>query len=159
MENPTTSLMHLTQIEEQAQEILTDRQEIIALDKQRNQNREAIRAIQKQDETSAWVTVGPLLVKMPIKKVSNVLNKGKDSVCSYVIIEFLCLINAYILKYFSLEQVHLDVEVNKLRSDLKVKVNKLRDLEHINPVPGLMLNPMSRDEMNAVGQILGRQST
>ena len=77
MENPTKTLMHLTQIEEQAQEILTDRQEIVALDKQRNQNREAIRTIQKQDETSAWITVGPLLVKMPVKKVSDILNKGK----------------------------------------------------------------------------------
>ena len=48
--------------------------------------------------------------------------------------------------------------MNKLRSDLKVKVNKLRDLEHTSPVPGLMLNPMSREEMNAVGQTLGRKS-
>ncbi|KAK3907305.1 G patch domain and ankyrin repeat-containing protein 1-like protein, partial [Frankliniella fusca] len=129
MDNPEKSLLHLTQIEEQAQEILSDREDIVALDKQRNQNREAIRALHKQDKTSAWITVGPLLVKMPIKKVSDTLNK---------------------------EQVRLDVEVNRLRSDLKVKVNKLRDLEHSSPVPGLMLNPMSRAEMNAIGQVLGR---
>lgn len=76
MEDPGKSLLHLTQIEEQAQEILSDREEIVALDRQRNHNREAIRAIQKQDDTKAWITVGPLLVKMPIKKVSNLLNKG-----------------------------------------------------------------------------------
>lgn len=131
MENPGMSLLHLTQIEEKAQEILSDRQEIVALDRQRNQNREAIRAVQKQDHTTGWITVGPLLVKMPIKKVSNILNN---------------------------DQVRLDVEVNKLRSDLKVKVNALRDLEHTSPVPGLMLNPLSKSEMNAVGQVLGRNS-
>lgn len=129
MENPGQSLLHLTQIELQAQEILADREEIVALDKQRNEIREAIRAVQKQDETRAWLTVGPLLVKMPIKKVSDILNK---------------------------DQVRLDVEVNKIRSDLKVKVNKLRDLEHTSPVPGLMLNPLSRSEMKAMGQTLGR---
>ncbi|KAE8745578.1 hypothetical protein FOCC_FOCC007689 [Frankliniella occidentalis] len=129
MENPEKSLLHLTQIEEQAQEILSDREDIVALDKQRNHNREAIRALHKQDKTSAWIAVGPLLVKMPIKKVSDTLNK---------------------------DQVRLDVEVNRLRSDLKVKVNKLRDLEHASPVPGLMLNPMSQADMNAMGQVLGR---
>lgn len=78
MENPEKSLLHLTQIEEKAQEILSDREEIVALDKQRNHNREAIRAVQKQDHTTAWITVGPLLVKMPIKKVSNILNNGRN---------------------------------------------------------------------------------
>ena len=59
---------------------------------------------------------------------------------------------------FFLDQVEADVEINKLRSNLKVKVNDLRDLEHQNPVPGLMLKALSPAEMNAVGQALGRHS-
>jgi len=44
--------------------------------------------------------------------------------------------------------------INKLRSDLNVKVNELRDLELMPSVPGLMLEPMSNKEMDAIRQIL-----
>lgn len=57
------------------------------------------------------------------------------------------------------DQVTIDGEINKIRSDLKVKVNKLRDLEFVNPVPGLTLNPLSREEMAAVNQVLGRNTS
>lgn len=46
--------------------------------------------------------------------------------------------------------------INKMRSDLKVKVNELRDLELTPPAPGMMLNPMSHKEMDAMNQVLGR---
>ena len=55
-----------------------------------------------------------------------------------------------------LDQKQCDIEINKLRSDLKVKVNELRDLEMSPPVPGLMLQPLSRTEMGAVNQVLGK---
>lgn len=57
---------------------------------------------------------------------------------------------------FCLDQKQCDIEINKIRSDLKVKVNELRDLEHTPPVPGLMLNPMSRTEMSAMDQVIGK---
>jgi len=53
------------------------------------------------------------------------------------------------------DQVQLDTQINKLRSELKVKVNTLRDMEFQSPVPGLMLNPLSRSEISAMGQIMG----
>lgn len=43
-----------------------------------------------------------------------------------------------------------------MRSDLKVKVNELRDLELNPPIPGLMLQPMSHGEMSAIKQVLGQ---
>lgn len=46
--------------------------------------------------------------------------------------------------------------INKIRSDLKIKVNELRDLELTPSVPGLMLNSMSHKEMDAMNQVLGR---
>lgn len=48
------------------------------------------------------------------------------------------------------------MEINKIRSDLKIKVNELRDLEHTPPVPGLMLTPMSSSEMSAMNKVLGK---
>jgi len=56
------------------------------------------------------------------------------------------------------DQVQLDTQINKLRSELKVKVNTLRDMEFQSPVPGLMLNPLSRSELSAMGQIMGRHA-
>lgn len=64
-------------------------------------------------------------------------------------IEALCL---------STDQVQLDMQINKLRSELKVKVNRLRDMEFQSPVPGLMLNPLTRSELSAVGQVIGRHA-
>lgn len=55
----------------------------------------------------------------------------------------------------STDQVQLDTQMNKLRSELKVKVNKLRDMEFQSPVHGLLLNPLSRSELSAVGQVFG----
>ena len=54
------------------------------------------------------------------------------------------------------DQKQCDIEINKIRSDLKIKVNELRNLERIPPVPGLMLNPMSQSEMAAINQVLGK---
>ncbi|XP_018398941.1 PREDICTED: G patch domain and ankyrin repeat-containing protein 1 homolog [Cyphomyrmex costatus] len=122
-------LEHLEKVENKAGEILTDREEIVALDKRRNDDRVGMRALQKQSHEKTWITVGPLLLKMPSKAAEELLEK---------------------------DQRECDTAINKLRSDLKIKVNELRDLEMTPPVPGLMLEPMSHKEMNAIGQILGR---
>ncbi|KZC11032.1 p53 and DNA damage-regulated protein 1 [Dufourea novaeangliae] len=90
-----------------------------------------MRALQKEKCNKTWVTVGPLLLKLPSKSVEELLMK---------------------------DQKECDIEINKLRSDLKVKVNELRDLELNPPVPGLMLQPMSHKEMSAIKQTLGQNS-
>ncbi|CAD1468556.1 unnamed protein product, partial [Heterotrigona itama] len=125
--NEQKALEHIQQVEEKANEILTDRQEIIALDKRRNNDRVGMRALQKENCEKIWITIGSLLVKMPSKTAEELLVK---------------------------DQRECDIEINKLRSNLKVKVNELRDLELNPPVSGLMLQPMSYQEMSAIKQIL-----
>ncbi|XP_029156580.1 G patch domain and ankyrin repeat-containing protein 1 homolog [Nylanderia fulva] len=122
-------LEHLESVENKAGEILTDREEIIALDKRRNDDRVGMRALQKQSHEKTWITVGPLLLKMPSKAAEELLEK---------------------------DQKECSTAINKLRSNLKIKVNELRDLELTPPVPGLMLEPMSHKEMDAMNQVLGR---
>ncbi|XP_047366665.1 p53 and DNA damage-regulated protein 1 isoform X2 [Vespa velutina] len=124
-------LQHLEQVEAKAGEILTDRQEIIALDKRRNDDRVGMRALQKANSEKTWMTIGPMLLKMSSKTAEELLLK---------------------------DQKQCDIEVNKLRSDLKIKVNELRDLELNPPVPGLMLKPMAYKEMSAMNQVLGGNS-
>lgn len=127
-ENQKELLKHLQQVESKAGEILTDRQEIVALDMRRNDDRVGMRALEKQKHDKAWLTVGPLLMKMSSKHAVELLKK---------------------------DQNQCDVEINKLRSELKVKVNELRDLELSPPVPGLMLKPLSHSEMSAMNQVFG----
>ncbi|KYN35187.1 p53 and DNA damage-regulated protein 1 [Trachymyrmex septentrionalis] len=131
-------LEHLEKVENKAGEILTDREEIVALDKRRNDDRVGMRALQKQSHEKTWITVGPLLLKMSSKAAKELLEKNNFKLAEQE------------------NQRECDTAINKLRSDLKIKVNELRDLELIPPVPGLMLEPMSYKEMNAIGQILGR---
>lgn len=69
-------LQHLEKVENKAGEILTDREEIVALDKRRNDDRVGMRALQKQVHEKTWITVGPLLLKMPSKTAEELLEKG-----------------------------------------------------------------------------------
>ncbi|XP_063238545.1 p53 and DNA damage-regulated protein 1 isoform X3 [Bacillus rossius redtenbacheri] len=127
------NLKYLSEVEALAEEILVDRSEIVSLDRRRNEVREGLRALARRDPgEKVWVSVGSVLTRLPASEAKQFLQK---------------------------DQVQLDVQVNKLRSDLKVKVNSLRDLEFQPPVPGLMLKSLSRDEMSAVNQVLSGKSS
>jgi len=49
---------------------------------------------------------------------------------------------------------NLDVKISETRSELKEKVNKLRELEHKEALHGFSLNPLSKEEMAAVQNVL-----
>jgi len=48
----------------------------------------------------------------------------------------------------------LDEKTSETRSELKEKVNKLRELEHKEELHGFNLNPLSKEEMAAVQNVL-----
>ncbi|GBP56336.1 p53 and DNA damage-regulated protein 1 [Eumeta japonica] len=122
MDDQKKTLKYLESVEKLAEEILSDKREIIMLDQRRNENREALREVSKQQQTKCWLTVGSVLVKHDIKSAKELLEA---------------------------DQKQLNIDINKLRSDLKIKVNELRDLEMQPPVPGFMLVPMSQKESSA----------
>lgn len=72
------TMEYLFCVERQAEKILVDKSELIALDKTRNNNRIAIRALTNrkilQDKT--WMAVGPLMVKVPCVKAKEILQEG-----------------------------------------------------------------------------------
>ncbi|XP_049887310.1 p53 and DNA damage-regulated protein 1 [Pectinophora gossypiella] len=119
MDDQAKVLKYLVSAEKLAEEILSDRREIVLLDKRRNANREALRDLSKSGQQKCWVTVGSVLIKNDLRTTKDLLDE---------------------------DQKQLNIDINKLRSDLRVKVNDLRDLEMQPPVPGLMLVPMSRKE-------------
>lgn len=49
----------------------------------------------------------------------------------------------------NLDQQTIDVETNKLRSEQKVLVSKLRELECLAPLTGFDLKPLDRKEVDA----------
>uniref|UniRef100_A0A0A9YK80 p53 and DNA damage-regulated protein 1 n=1 Tax=Lygus hesperus TaxID=30085 RepID=A0A0A9YK80_LYGHE len=131
MENPEKGIKGLTEIEHVANEILRDKSEIVALDKRRNGNREGIRALMKEKKKTSWMAVGPVLIKLRTEKAKTLLEKDQQAT---------------------------DTEINKLRSELKLKVNKLQDLEYKDPIPGLTLKPLSRNEFSAFKQVYGEHA-
>ncbi|XP_022176763.1 uncharacterized protein LOC111038125 isoform X2 [Myzus persicae] len=130
MNDEKTTMEYLFQVERQAEKILLNKSEMVALDKSRNSNRMAIRALTncKTPEDKIWMAVGLSLVKVSVEKAKNMLQA---------------------------DQVTLNNRMNILRSDIKVDVNKLNDMEYKEPVKGLFLNPLTKKEMKAMNQVLG----
>jgi len=77
LENPQHSLKYLEEVEMLGEEIVRDKQEVVALDRRRNQNREALRALY-QSGGKTWLTLGSLLVKVPGDKARELLEQGRS---------------------------------------------------------------------------------
>ncbi|NXR91476.1 PDRG1 protein, partial [Hypocryptadius cinnamomeus] len=52
------------------------------------------------------------------------------------------------------DQEELDEEINKLRKELRVKVNRLYEAQGKPELKGFNLNPMSAEEMKLINRIL-----
>ena len=55
------------------------------------------------------------------------------------------------------DQVRLDSEINKIRSELKVKVNQLREKEGREELQDFDLQALSKEEMNGIKHVLGQK--
>ena len=63
---------------------------------------------------------------------------------------FFRLPNKGAVEMLKTDQTNLDISVNKLRSELKDKVNRLRELEGREGLKGFGLKALSKDELAAV---------
>lgn len=127
-------LRYLVEVEELAEAVLSDKRQIVDLDTKRNQNREGLRALQKDLSVSEDVMVcfGNMFIKMPHPKTKEMIQK---------------------------DQEHLDKEIERLRNQLKVKVNRLFEAQGKPELKGFNLNPLNQDELKALKVILkGRDS-
>ncbi|OWF40091.1 p53 and DNA damage-regulated protein 1-like [Mizuhopecten yessoensis] len=121
-------LYHLAEIEELAEDIISDKHQMVELDKKRQKTREAIRLLSKDKKSQkTWVCFGNMFIKLPKEDTKKLLEKDFNG---------------------------LDTEIADVSKGLKPKVNKLRDLEHKEDVKGFGLNAMSRDEIQAVEALL-----
>uniref|UniRef100_T1JF41 Uncharacterized protein n=1 Tax=Strigamia maritima TaxID=126957 RepID=T1JF41_STRMM len=132
LRNPGLVMRYLTEIEEMAEEILTDKQHIVAMDYKRNKNREAIRCLitEMKEEKSRgkhWIFFGSTFIQMSNDKSIQLLEK---------------------------DQAELNKEIDSLRNGLKHKVDKLRDMEGKPQLKGFHLEPLSKLEMSAINQVI-----
>ncbi|XP_077109175.1 p53 and DNA damage-regulated protein 1 [Ranitomeya variabilis] len=128
-EEPEAVLAYLQEVEKKAEDVLVDRRQIVDLDLKRNQNREALRALGRDPSHSGPVTVcfGNMFIKLPKDKTKQMIEK---------------------------DQEQLDVEIQNLRSQLKVKVNELYEAQGKPELKGFNLTPLDPDEMKAINKVL-----
>ncbi|KAL8623592.1 hypothetical protein ACOMHN_037679 [Nucella lapillus] len=126
--NSEQLLEHMTQVESAAEDILANKQKLVNLDRHRNQAREAMRVLQK-DKTAQkqWMCFGNMFIKMEKKSASQYLEQELD---------------------------HTGEEIAKTQTELKPKMNQLRDMEHKEGLKGFHLNPLGKDEMRAINDLL-----
>lgn len=125
-------MRYMCEVEGMAEDILTDKEQIVNLDRRRNKNREALRAIktelkENKNDSKSWVCFGNMFIRMDKATVEKLLSKDQETI---------------------------DEEVNNLRNGLKTKVGKLREAEGKPDMRGFQLEPLSQEEMAAVNQVL-----
>lgn len=131
--NEQKQLQHLMDVERKAEGILVDKNDSISLDMRRNWDRESLRAIEKlKDREKVWTIFGPNITKLTKEKAKSYLNQ---------------------------DLVSANIEINTIRSDMKVKLNDLRDLEYQDKYTGFDLKALSRKELSAMKQVWGGTSS
>ena len=68
-------LTYLKEVEEAAENVLSQRQEIIDLDRRRHRTREAMTALKKAESDKCWVAMGNCFLKLPMETTKTMLNK------------------------------------------------------------------------------------
>ncbi|XP_067243699.1 p53 and DNA damage-regulated protein 1 [Chanodichthys erythropterus] len=121
-------LEHLTEVEVAAEDILSDKQQIVDLDLRRNRNREALSALRHHSShDNVKVCFGNMFIKFPQERTRSMILK---------------------------DQEQLDKEITDLRKRLKAKVNRLNEIQGKPELRGYNLAPLSNDEMKAINSLL-----
>lgn len=76
MDDPLRAVEFLKQLEKKNSEIVKDNKKIVSLDVQRNEAREALRAMEKSDDDKTFLLLGPMFVKMGKNQAQSILKKG-----------------------------------------------------------------------------------
>lgn len=135
-------LAMLIDTERVADQILVNKQEIVELDKRRQSNREALNELKRTTDTSTWTSIGCAIVKLKKETAIKMLQEGLNRIEIYL---FVSLMHSLFV-----DQEIIERDIDKLRQQQKVLVNKLRDLEKQDPTKGFNLKPMSHNEMGAL---------
>ncbi|KAF2366182.1 hypothetical protein FHG87_003052 [Trinorchestia longiramus] len=155
---PAMDQLHelLEDLEAIAEEVLCDRQEIISLDKRRNTNREALRALQKTfpakplEADSLKLEEARKCTSLPIQHAS--VNSSQAWMCIGDM--FVSMPKTFLVNSIEKEQKQMDKAINELRDGMRKKVDTLRHLEGEESTRGSLLKPLSKEEWAGVEQVV-----
>lgn len=116
------SFTYLKEVEEIAQDVLTDKQIKLDLSNAQNKYREALRALQNVDSRQSWIQLDSVYVKLPTEACKQILSEEIEST---------------------------KADIDNLQQRIKDNVHKLRDLEHEPRLEGYGLKPLSAAEAKA----------
>lgn len=119
-------LQVLKRTEGAAEDVLSDQQQVVELDKRRQTNRQAIRAVEEAEEANVWVMMGS---------------------------EFLKVEKGQLKAWLDSDQKVLDKEIDRLRDGLKEKVNYLKQLEGKELPSGFYLKSMKKSDLSDIGEV------
>lgn len=140
------SFTYLKEVEEVAQEILTDKQTKLELANAQNKCREAYRALQGVEDRQTWLKIGAVHVRLPKEECREILKNGLFvKTCWKWICEF--------LPFLEIDIAEDDLKV--LQGKLRENLGKLRDLEHEPRLEGMGLKPMSVAEARTLNKAFG----
>ena len=123
-------LQTLKRSENLGEEVLADQQQVVELDKRRQTNRQAIRAVKNEkEERKMWVMMGNEFVKVERKVLESWLESDQNV---------------------------LDKEINSIRDGLKSKVQALKQLEGEEIPKGFFLEAMSKNDLSNIGSVTGK---
>lgn len=105
--SPAVVQQYLEEVEAAAEEVITDQQEIVTLDRRRNTNREALRQLQtnnltgKSPNSRTWICVGNMFLKMPKNYVTESIEKGGlifdiFSICCWILYIYETFIHTHV---------------------------------------------------------------
>ncbi|KAJ7994414.1 hypothetical protein DPEC_G00249030 [Dallia pectoralis] len=122
-------LEYLTEVEEAAEDVLSNKQQIVDLDKKRNMNREALNALKHElvSEEKVQVCFGNMFIKFPKAKTKEMIER---------------------------DQEQLDTEISKVRQELKDQLNHLNNLQGKPELTGYNLSPLSSEEVESINHLL-----
>ena len=87
--SPEFVQQYLKEVEKCASEIISDQQQIVELDKQRNGNREALRCLQRDSQTSKrgiWMCLSNTFLNLDKDHAITTIQKGTQNSCDKTIL-------------------------------------------------------------------------
>ncbi|XP_002160753.2 p53 and DNA damage-regulated protein 1 [Hydra vulgaris] len=112
------TLRTITEIEELAEEIISDRAQIIDFDKKRCGNRQALRETKVNPKDKQWICIGNLFLKISQKQAIEMLKN---------------------------DQNQIEKEIANVHNGLKPKLKKLHELEGLPSTDGFDLKSIKVD--------------
>ena len=121
-----SAITFLTDLELLGEDVLSDKHQLVELDRKRNANREALRKVKQKpagEKGKEWLCFGSMFIQMPTHSVSKMLTE---------------------------DQEEIEKEIRTVQDNLKPKVAKLHQMEGGGDVSGFFLEGFKSTDLRSM---------